>query len=143
MTTKIDASEISDLIKARIEKYDLHEEMRTEGRITSLKDGIVRIAGLENVMQGEMIAFPGDVYGMALNLENTSVGAVVLGSSDHLEEGMTVQCTGRILEVPVGEALIGRVVDALGRPIDGKGDIETDTFDAIEKQLLVLFGDNR
>ncbi len=133
MTTKIDASEISDLIKARIEKYDLHEEMRTEGRITSLKDGIVRIAGLENVMQGEMIAFPGDVYGMALNLENTSVGAVVLGSSDHLEEGMTVQCTGRILEVPVGEALIGRVVDALGRPIDGKGDIETDTFDAIEK----------
>ena len=133
MITKIDASEISDLIKARIEKYDMHEEMRTEGRITSLKDGIVRIAGLENVMQGEMIAFPGDVYGMALNLENTSVGAVVLGSSDHLEEGMTVQCTGRILEVPVGEALMGRVVDALGRPIDGKGEIKTDTFDAIEK----------
>jgi F-type H+/Na+-transporting ATPase subunit alpha len=131
--TQVDASEISEIIKQRIAKYDVQEEVRTEGRIASLKDGIVRLIGLESVMQGEMIAFPGDVYGMALNLEESSVGAVVLGYSDHLEEGMIAKCTGRILEVPVGEALLGRVVDALGRPIDGRGEVKTETFDAIEK----------
>ena len=134
MTQKVDASEISAIIKQRIEKYDISEEVRTEGRIVSLQDGIVRIVGLESVMLGEMIRFPGDVYGMALNLEESSVGAVVLGAYEHLEEGMTVECTGRILEVPVGEALLGRVVNALGEAIDGKGEIKADAYDAIEKQ---------
>ena len=131
--TQVDASEISEIIKQRIAQYQVQEEVRTEGRIVSLKDGIVRLVGLESVMLGEMIAFPGDVYGIALNLEESSVGAVVLGSSDHLAEGMTVQCTGRILEVPVGEALLGRIVDALGQPIDGRGEIKTEHYDAIEK----------
>ncbi|HRE33392.1 MAG TPA: F0F1 ATP synthase subunit alpha, partial [Candidatus Berkiella sp.] len=106
---------------------------RTVGTIISVGDGIVRIFGLNDVMQGEMLKFPGDVYGMALNLERDSVGAVVLGPYEHLAEGGMVECTGRILEVPVGEALLGRVVDALGRPIDGKGDIDTNYSSPIEK----------
>ncbi len=130
---QLSATEISEIIKKRIDNFDLDVEVRTEGTIVSLKDGIVRIFGLSDVMLGEMIEFTGGVYGMALNLERDSVGAVVLGSYDNLEEGQTVKCTGRILEVPVGEALLGRVVDALGSPIDGKGPIETPFTSPIEK----------
>ena len=122
---QLNPSEISELIKARIETFNITSEARTEGTIVSLKDGIVRINGLDDVMQGEMIEFGGNTFGMALNLERDSVGAVVLGRTDDLAEGQTVKCTGRILEVPVGEALLGRVVNALGAPIDGKGPIET------------------
>ena len=130
---QLNPSEISDLIKSRIESFDLGVESRSEGTIVSLSDGIVRIHGLSDVMQGEMVEFPGNVYGMALNLERDSVGAVVLGSYESLAEGDTVRCTGSILEVPVGEALLGRVVDALGRPIDGKGPIKTKAKSPIEK----------
>lgn len=130
---QLSPSEISELIKQRIEKFDISSEARTEGTIVSLKDGIVRIHGLADVMQGEMLEFAGNIYGMALNLERDSVGAVVLGRTDTLAEGQTVKCTGRILEVPVGEALLGRVVDALGNPIDGKGPIETTLTSPVEK----------
>jgi F-type H+-transporting ATPase subunit alpha len=130
---RLNPSEISELISQRIEKADTDAHVQTVGTIISVGDGIVRIYGLNKVMQGEMIKLPGDVYGMALNLERDSVGAVVLGESEHLAEGDTVECTGRILEVPVGEALLGRVVDALGRPIDGKGDIGTTETSPIEK----------
>ncbi|MBV8802965.1 MAG: F0F1 ATP synthase subunit alpha [Gammaproteobacteria bacterium] len=125
--------EISELIKERIAKFNVQAEVRTEGTILSLKDNIVRIHGLDDVMQGEMIEFADKTYGLALNLERDYVGAVVLGRSDHLAEGQTVKCTGRILEVPVGEALLGRVVDALGNPIDGKGPIHTTLTSPIEK----------
>jgi len=130
---QLNPSEISDLIKSRIENFDLGVESRSEGTIVSLSDGIVRIHGLSDVMQGEMVEFPGNVFGMALNLERDSVGAVVLGAYENLAEGDSVRCTGRILDVPVGEALLGRVVDALGRPIDGKGPIKTKTRSPIEK----------
>ncbi len=133
MTRQLRPSEISELIKQRIEKFDLKPEVRTEGTIVNLKDGIVRIYGLTDVMYGEMIEFPGNTFGIAFNLERDSVGAVVLGSYEHLEEGQTVRCTGRILEVPIGEGLLGRVVDALGRPIDGKGPLQCDKTSPIEK----------
>ncbi|GHC28842.1 F0F1 ATP synthase subunit alpha [Aidingimonas halophila] len=130
---QLNPSEISDMIKQRIEKLDVASEARNQGTIVSVFDGIVRIHGLEDAMFGEMIEFPGGIYGMTLNLERDSVGAVVLGDYLKLEEGMTAQCTGRVLEVPVGPELIGRVVDALGNPIDGKGDIDTKETDAVEK----------
>jgi len=130
---QLNPSEISELIRQRIEKFQVRAEARTEGTIVSLSDGIVRIHGLENAMQGEMLEFPGNTFGLALNLERDSVGAVVLGDYEHLSEGDTVQCTGRILEVPVGRGLIGRVVNSLGQPIDGKGPIETDFTSPIEK----------
>lgn len=130
---RLNPSEISELIKQRIDKTDLDAKVQTVGTIISVGDGIVRIFGLNNVMQGEMIKLPGDVFGMALNLERDSVGAVVLGGCEHLAEGQTVECTGRILEVPVGEALLGRVVNALGHPIDGKGEIHTTETSPIEK----------
>jgi F-type H+/Na+-transporting ATPase subunit alpha len=133
MTTQLNPSEISDLIKERIQKFEGTAEARTEGTIVSLNDGITRIHGLADAMQGEMLEFPGDTFGLALNLERDSVGAVILGDYEHLVEGDTVKCTGRILEVPVGESLLGRVVDALGSPIDGKGPIETDETAPIEK----------
>lgn len=129
----LNPSEISELIKKRIEKYEVAPEVRNEGTIVSLKDGIVRLHGLADVMQGEMIAFEGGVYGLALNLERDSVGAVILGDSSNLAEGQKGRCTGRILEVPVGEALLGRVVDSLGNPLDGKGPIETTKMSPIEK----------
>ena len=131
--TQLEASEISKIIQSRIDGMNVQAEVRTEGTIVNLKDGIVRIYGLTDVMFGEMIEFPGGTYGLAFNLERDSVGAVVLGPYGHLEEGMVARCTGKILEVPVGEALLGRVVDTLGRPIDGKGPIETDLMSAIEK----------
>ena len=129
----LNPSEISEVIKQRIAEFSPKTESRNEGVIVSLQDGIVRIYGLSNVMQGEMLEFEGNTFGMALNLERDSVGAVVLGPYEHLCEGQTVRCTGRILEVPVGEALLGRVVDALGQAIDGKGPIEATSHAAIEK----------
>jgi len=129
----LNPSEISDLIKQRIEKFESAVEARTEGTVVSLTDGIARVHGLSDVMQGEMIEFPGDTYGLALNLERSSVGAVIMGDYEHITEGDTVRCTGRILEVPVGEGLLGRVVDALGNPIDGKGDIDYAGTSPIEK----------
>jgi F-type H+-transporting ATPase subunit alpha len=130
---QLSPTEISELIKQRIEHFDLKPEVRTEGKIVSVKDGIVTLYGLADVMQGEMIEFPGHTYGLALNLERDSVGAVVLGQDEHLSEEQTAKCTGRILEVPVGEALLGRVVDALGNPIDDKGPIQTERTSPIEK----------
>ncbi|MDM8563566.1 F0F1 ATP synthase subunit alpha, partial [Candidatus Marithioploca araucensis] len=122
---QLNPSEISELIKRKIQTYDLAAESRSEGTIVSVTDGIVRIHGLADVVQGEMLEFPGDSFGMALNLERDSVGAVVLGPYTHITEGDTVKCTGRILEVPVGEALLGRVVNPLGHPLDGKGPVAT------------------
>lgn len=130
---QLNPSEISELIKSRIEGLSVTSEFRTQGTIVSLTDGIVRIHGLSDVMQGEMLEFPGGTYGLALNLERDSVGAVILGAYEHLKEGDVVKCTGRILEVPVGEALLGRVVNALGQPIDGKGPIKTKKLEPIEK----------
>src|SRR5690554_4143486 len=130
---QLNPSEISDIIKQRIEKLDVASEARNQGTIVSVSDGIVKVHGLEDAMFGEMIEFPGSIFGMVLNLERDSVGAVVLGDYLQLEEGMTAQCTGRILEVPVGPELCGRVVDALGNPIDGKGDINAKLTDAVEK----------
>ncbi len=127
------ASEISELIKQRIDSFELVSEANTEGTISSLSDGIVRLHGLDDVMQGEMIEFENKTYGLALNLEQDSVGAVVLGKTENLAEGQKARCTGKILEVPVGEPLLGRVVDALGNPIDGKGPINYKQTSAIEK----------
>jgi F-type H+-transporting ATPase subunit alpha len=129
----ISATEISELIKKKIEGLNLKAEARTEGTVVSLSDGIARIHGLSDVMQGEMIEFAGGVFGLALNLEQDSVGAVILGQYEHISEGDTVRCTGRILEVPVGVELLGRVVDSLGKPIDGKGEINTGRTQPIEK----------
>ena len=130
---QLNPSEISELIKQRIAKADIAVSAKNEGTIVSVSDGIVRIYGLADVMYGEMIEFEGAVYGMALNLERDSVGAVVLGDYQKLAEGQTARCTGRILEVPVGYGLLGRVLDPLGNPIDGKGVIDSDGTDAIEK----------
>jgi F-type H+-transporting ATPase subunit alpha len=130
---QLNPTEISELIKSRIEQFDVVSEARTEGTVVSLSDGIARIHGLADVMQGEMLEFPGNVFGMALNLERDSVGAVILGDYKTLTEGESVKCTGRILEVPVGEALLGRVVDSLGNPIDGKGPIKATETSPIEK----------
>jgi F-type H+-transporting ATPase subunit alpha len=127
------ATEISDLIKQKIESFEAKPEARTEGVIVALTDGIARIHGLADVMQGEMIEFPGNTYGLALNLERDSVGAVIIGDYQHISEGDRVSCTGRIMEVPVGEALIGRVVDALGRPLDGRGPIKAAASSPLEK----------
>ena len=130
---QLNPSEISDLIKDRIKNFEAVTEARNQGTVVSLADGIVRIHGLEDAVLGEMLEFPGDVFGLALNLERDSVGAVVLGDYSSLTEGDWVKTTGRILEVPVGPALLGRVVDSLGRPIDGKGDINAEATSPIEK----------
>lgn len=130
---QLNPSEISEIIKQRIDSSNVAAQARNEGTVVSVSDGIVRIYGLADVMYGEMIEFPGGIYGMALNLEQDSVGAVVLGNYLGLTEGMSAKCTGRILEVPVGPELLGRVVDALGNPIDGKGPINAKLTDAVEK----------
>ena len=127
------ASEISRLIKERIENFEVSAEARDVGTVIAVTDGIVRIHGLADARYGEMLEFPGNTFGMALNLERDSVGAVVLGDYKHISEGDTVKTTGRILEVPIGEAMLGRVVDALGLPIDGKGPIEAEASAPIEK----------
>lgn len=130
---QLNSAEISQLIKERIENLSLNDKVRTKGIVISVTDGIVRIHGLSDVMLGEMIAFPQSTYGLAMNLERDSVGAVILGEYEHIREGDEVTCTGRILEVPVGRELVGRVVNALGVPIDGKGPINTKQSAPIEK----------
>ncbi|RTL57673.1 MAG: F0F1 ATP synthase subunit alpha [Rhodocyclaceae bacterium] len=131
--SNLNPSEISDLIKSRIQNMQLAATTRNEGTVVSVTDGIVRVHGLADVMQGEMLEFPGNTFGLALNLERDSVGAVVLGEYEHISEGDTVKCTGRILEVPVGPELLGRVVNALGEPIDGKGPLNNKLTDKVEK----------
>src|SRR6187402_3912256 len=130
---QLNPSEISELIKSRIENLAGTTETRTQGTVISVTDGICRVHGLADAMQGEMLEFPGNSFGLALNLEQDSVGAVVLGEYKHITEGDTVKTTGRILEVPVGEGLLGRVVDALGNPIDGKGPINAAHQSPIER----------
>ncbi len=130
---QLNPSEISELLRNRIEALGVGAQLRTQGTVVSVTDGICRIHGLNDAMQGEMLEFPRDTFGLALNLERDSVGAVILGEYEHITEGDTVKCTGRILEVPIGPELIGRVVDALGQPIDGKGPIDAKLTDVIEK----------
>ena len=130
---QLNPSEISALIKQRIGDLDTSATAKNEGTIVMVSDGIVRIHGLADAMYGEMIEFDGGLYGMALNLEQDSVGVVVLGNYLSLQEGQKARCTGRVLEVPVGPELLGRVVDALGNPIDGKGPIDAKLTDAVEK----------
>ncbi len=130
---QLNPSEISELIKSKIQNLDVGAETRTQGTVVSVTDGICRVHGLADVMQGEMLEFPGGAFGMALNLERDSVGAVVLGEYEHITEGDTVKTTGRILEVPVGPELLGRVVNSLGHPIDGKGPVNAKLTDKIEK----------
>jgi len=130
---QLNPSEISEVIKKRIENLDVTSQAQNEGTVVSVSDGIVRIHGLADAMYGEMIEFEGGVYGLAMNLERDSVGSVILGDYKGLAEGQTAKCTGRILEVPVGEALLGRVVDTLGNPIDGKGPIETTLTAPVER----------
>ena len=130
---QLNPSEISDLMKKRIEGLGVSADLRTQGTVVSVTDGICRVHGLSDVMQGEMLEFPNNTYGLALNLERDSVGAVILGNYEHISEGDVVKTTKRILSVPVGRALIGRVVNALGQPIDGKGPIQTEEYDVVEK----------
>ncbi|MBS5491046.1 MAG: F0F1 ATP synthase subunit alpha [Sutterella wadsworthensis] len=130
---QLNPSEISDLLKKRIEGLGVSADLRTQGTVVSVTDGICRVHGLSDVMQGEMLEFPNNTYGLALNLERDSVGAVILGSYEHISEGDMVKTTGRILSVPVGPELIGRVVNALGQPIDGKGPINAKVYDVVEK----------
>ena len=130
---QLNPSEISELIKSKIQNLDTSAQTRTQGTVVSVTDGICRVHGLADVIQGEMLEFPGNSFGMALNLERDSVGVVVLGEYEHITEGDTVKTTGRILEVPVGPELLGRVVNSLGQPIDGKGAINAKLTDKIEK----------
>jgi F-type H+-transporting ATPase subunit alpha len=130
---QLNPSEISELIRSKIQNLAVSAEMRTQGTVVSVTDGICRIHGLSDVMQGEMLEFPNNTFGLALNLERDSVGAVVLGEYEHITEGDIVKTTGRILEVPIGPELLGRVVNALGQPIDGKGPINAKASDVIEK----------
>ena len=125
--------EISSVIKEQIERYSSQLDVSDVGTVIQVADGIARVHGLENAMQGELLQFPGDVYGMVLNLEEDNVGVVLLGSASNIEEGDIVKNTGRVVEVPVGDALLGRVVNSLGQPIDGKGPIQTDKFRKIER----------
>ena len=130
---QLNPSEISELIKNRIQNMDAGAQMRTQGTVVSVTDGICRIHGLSDVMQGKMLEFPKNTFGLALNLERDSVGAVILGEYEHITEGDTVKCTGKILSVPIGPELLGRVVNSLGQPIDGKGPINAKLTDVIEK----------
>src|ERR1700741_410360 len=130
---QLNPSEISELIKSRIQNMDAGAQMRTQGTVVSVTDGICRIHGLSDVMQGEMLEFPKNTFGLALNLERDSVGAVILGEYTQITEGDTVKTTGKILSVPVGPELLGRVVNSLGQPIDGKGAVDAKLTDVIEK----------
>ena len=130
---QLNPAEISELLKSKIENLNVKQEANTYGGVISVTDGIVRVHGLSDVMQGEMLEFPGNTFGLAMNLERDSVGAIVLGEYEHIKEGDQVKCTGRILEVPVGRELVGRVVNALGQPIDGKGSINAKETAPIEK----------
>src|SRR2546422_289438 len=130
---QLNPSEISELIRSKIQNLSLSADVRTQGTVVTVTDGICRVHGLSDVMQGEMLEFPNNTFGLALNLERDSVGAVILGEYEHITEGDTVKCTSRILEVPVGPELLGRVVNSLGQPIDGKGPIPAKVTDVIEK----------
>jgi len=130
---QLSSAEISDVIKSRIKSLEILSEIRNQGTVVSVTDGICRVHGLSNVLQGEMLEFPGNTLGLALNLERDSVGTVVLGEYEHITEGDIVKCTGRILEVPIGPELIGRVVNTLGQPIDGKGPVNAKLTDPVEK----------
>ncbi len=130
---QLNPAEISELIKNKIQGYDEKTETSTQGSVISVTDGICKIHGLSEAMQGEMLEFPGETYGLALNLERDSVGAVILGDYEHISEGDTVKCTGRILEVPVGPELMGRVVNSLGQPLDGKGEVKSSITAPIER----------
>src|SRR5438477_4609607 len=130
---QLNPSEISELIKSRIQNLDAGAQMRTQGTVVSVTDGICRIHGLSDVMQGEMLEFPKNTFGLALNLERDSVGSVILGEYTHITEGDTVKSTGKILSVPIGPELLGRVVNSLGLPIDGKGPVNAKLTDVIEK----------
>jgi F-type H+-transporting ATPase subunit alpha len=129
---QIRAEEISDIIKQQIQDYDKKVEVSETGTVISVGDGIARLHGLENAMAGELLEFPGGIMGMVLNLEADNVGAAILGEDVHIKEGDTVKRTNRIVQVPVGAAMLGRVVDSIGQPIDGKGPIETNEFRVIE-----------
>ena len=130
---QLNPSEISELIRSKIQNLALGADIRTQGTVVTVTDGICRVHGLSDAMAGEMLEFPNNTFGLALNLERDSVGAVILGSYEHISEGDTVKCTGRILDVPVGPELIGRVVNSLGQPIDGKGPVNAKMTDVIEK----------
>ncbi len=130
---QLNPSEISELLKSRIQGLGVSADIRTQGTVVTVTDGICRVHGLSDVMQGEMLEFPGETFGLALNLERDSVGSVILGDYEHIREGDTVKSTGRILEVPIGPELIGRVVNSLGQPIDGKGPVNAKMTDVIEK----------
>ena len=132
-TMNLRPEEISSVIKEQIKRYASELEVSDVGTVIQVADGIARVHGLENAMQGELLEFPGEVYGMVLNLEEDNVGAVLLGSQKNINEGDTVKTTGRVVEVPVGDAMLGRVVNALGQPIDGKGPIQTDKYRKIER----------
>ena len=130
---QLNPSEISEIIKEKISGANVSSETSNQGTVVTVTDGICKIHGLSEAMQGEMLEFPNNIFGLALNLERDSVGAVVLGDYENIAEGDVVKCPGRILEVPVGEKLIGRVVNALGQPIDGKGDIKAEESAPIEQ----------
>ena len=136
---QLNPAEISELLKSKIQNLEVSADSRNQGTVISVTDGICRIHGLSNVMQGEMIEFPGNVYGLALNLERDSVGAVILGEYESISEGDVVKTTGHILKVPVGPELIGRVVNTLGQPIDGKGPINTKETDVIVPAPQTMF----
>lgn len=125
--------EISSVIKEQIKRYASELEVSDVGSVIQVADGIARVHGLENAMQGELLEFPGEVYGMVLNLEEDNVGAVLLGNQKNISEGDIVKTTGRVVEVPVGDAMLGRVVNALGQPIDGKGPVQTEKYRKIER----------
>ena len=127
----INPTEISDIIKDKIKDFNVKSKAHNEGTIVTLTDGIARIYGITEVLQGEILEFPNKTFGLALNLERDSVGAVILGEYKHLSEGDSVKCTGRILEVPVGRALLGRVVNSLGEPIDNNGPVKTNIFSPV------------
>ena len=129
----VSASEISSIIKDKIANSDVTADVAEVGQVLSVGDGIARIYGLDKVQSGELVEFESGVKGMALNLEEDNVGAVLLGDTSNINEGDTVKTTGRVVEVPVGDAMLGRVVNALGQPVDGKGPIETDKFRQIER----------
>src|SRR3569832_377654 len=126
---QLNASEISELIRTKIQNLDAAAQMRTQGTVVSVTDGICRIHGLSDVMQGEMLEFPKNTFGLALNLERDSGGAVILGEYEHITEGDAVKTTGKILSVPIGPELLGRVVTYLGQPIDGKGPVNAELPD--------------
>jgi len=128
LALKIDSGKIASIIDQQLKTYKRQTAVEEIGTVTMAGDGIARISGLSGAMVGEMLEFPDDVYGLALNLDRTEIGAIILGNSSRIQEGDPVKCTGRILEVPAGEELVGRVVDSLGRPLDGRGPIKAKTY---------------